>query len=68
MSTNNPCTACQDRARLRRQLEETVSRHLRSMESLHRDILTATSDELPGLQADVERLSSHNDRAEANPA
>jgi hypothetical protein len=53
----NPCMACQHRAYLQAQdaLQAKLQRHMRVIESLSRDIITATPQELPLVEAEVER-------------
>jgi hypothetical protein len=50
------CQACAARARLRDDLQEQLQRHLRAVESLARDVMTATPSELPLVEAEVEAI------------
>lgn len=56
MNTHNPCQACANRDRLRKILQARVAIHQRETESLYRDIMTVPVDQLPQVQAEVDRL------------
>lgn len=58
----NPCVACANRDRLRRELRDRVRIHMRTVESLFRDIQSATPDDLPRLEQEVDQLPFAGDR------